>query len=312
MRIFITGSTGLVGSSLLANPELRKHELICPNSKRVNLIDSSEVFHALFDRNIDMVIHCAGKVGGIAINQDKQFEFLYHNLTMGLNLLRFATQAGIKKLINLSSSCIYPIDAPRPLKEESVLGGKLEPTNEGYAIAKSAVLKACEYANREGFEYKTFIPCNLYGENDNFNEYSSHFIPAIVRKIYKFATNNNIHSVEIWGDGSPLREVMHADDLANFIAFAVENWKAIPDLMNVGTGREDSILDYHEQAFEAIVEHKPDKNVFKFNKDFPNGVHNKVMDVTKQKALGWMPKISFKEGIKKVYDCYAQKQKDLC
>ncbi|MUP39647.1 GDP-L-fucose synthase family protein [Labilibaculum euxinus] len=303
MKIFLTGGSGLVGQNL-KETKPGNIELLTPGSQEVNLLNYSSIIDYLNKNQPDIIIHAAGIVGGIQANIANPVKFLCENTEMGNNILKAALEADITKVINLGSSCIYPKDAENPLKEDFILKGELEPTNEGYAIAKIYALRLCEYINKQysTMHYKTLIPCNLYGRWDKFDPKHSHMIPAVIRKIH-LAKKNGDSEVEIWGDGSAMREFMYAGDLAEFIWYSVNNFDDIPDLINVGLGYDHSILDYYEAIKEVIgFEGK-----FKFNLDKPVGMKQKLVSVSKLESLGWKARHSLMEGIEKTYQFYLEK-----
>lgn len=302
-RILITGGSGLVGSNLLeAKPD--GVIVLSPDIEELNLLDYCSVLNYLQDKRPDYIVHAAGIVGGIQANMANPVRFLCENTEMGNNLLKAAFKCNITRVINLGSSCIYPKDAENPLKEEFILKGELEPTNEGYAIAKIYALRLCEYINRENpaMHYKTIIPCNLFGRWDKFDPSHSHMIPAVIRKIH-LAKKNNEEVVDIWGDGSARREFMYAGDLADFIWFCVLNFDIIPDVINVGLGFDYSILDYYN-TIKKVIGYKGE---FYFDMDKPVGMKQKLVSILKLKSLGWTPKYNLEEGIKKTYQYYLEK-----
>lgn len=301
MRIFVTGATGLVGRNVVENSKIAKNELLVPRSKELNLLNYEAVLAYIKENHPDLVIHCAGKVGGIQANIKDMYGFFSENAVMGINLVRATKECGVKKFINLSSSCTYPRDYKQPLKEEYTLKAELEPTNEGYALAKLSILKMCEYISKEcnGFEYKTLIPCNLYGKYDKFSENNAHMIPSIIRKIH-LAKKNNASSVEIWGDGNARREFMYAGDLADCIAYCIENWEKVPVLMNVGLGQDYTVNEYYD-IIRKILGYKGD---FTHDLTKPVGMKQKLLDVTRAKKIGWTAKTSLEEGIKQTYEYY--------
>lgn len=301
MKILVTGSGGLVGHNVIDNPEISKNELLTPRSKDLNLLDYLSVFDYIKNNKPDLIIHCAGKVGGIQANMKDMYGFYTENALMGMNLVRAAKECGVKKFINLSSSCTYPRDYINPLKEEYTLKAELEPTNEGYALAKLSILKMCEYISKEyeGFEYKTLIPCNLYGKYDKFDEKNAHMIPSIIRKLDQ-AKKQDIESVEIWGDGEARREFMYAGDLADCIAFTISNWKKVPVLMNVGLGYDYTVNEYYENIKKILGY----KGTFTHDLTKPVGMKQKLLDVTRAKDIGWIAKTSLEEGVKYTYEYY--------
>lgn len=304
MKIYITGSTGMVGKNIIENLD-KKYEILTSSSKEVNLLDYYQIKNFLEINKPDFVIHCAGKVGGIQANIKDSYGFFTENMLMGLNLVRAAKEVGIKNFLNLSSSCSYPPQAPNPLKEESVFDGKLEPTNEGYAIAKASITKMCEFLTRqfEGYRYKTIIPCNLYGKYDKFGENNSHMIPAVIKKLY-FAKINNLPEVEIWGDGLARREFMYATDLALMVNKIIENFDKMPNIMNVGLGYDFSVNEYYE-IIAKIVGYK---GTFTHDLSKPAGMKQKLLDISLQTDFGIKPQFTLEEGVKKTYEYYIEKE----
>ena len=303
MKIFVTGSGGLVGHNVIDNPEIKQNELLTPRSKELNLIDYEAVVSYIKKNQPDLIIHCAGKVGGIQANMKDMYGFYTDNAVMGINLVRAAKECGVKKFINLSSSCTYPRDYKQPLKEEYTLQAELEPTNEGYALAKLSVLKMCEYISKEceGFEYKSLIPCNLYGRYDKFGEKNAHMIPSIIRKIH-FAKENKEFSVEIWGSGEARREFMYAGDLADCIAYCIQNWDKVPALMNVGLGYDYTVNEYYE-TIKKILGYEGN---FIHDLTKPVGMKQKLLDVTRAKDIGWTAKTSLEDGVKQAYEYFLE------
>lgn len=303
MKIFVTGSGGLVGHNVIDNPDIRRNELLTPRSKELNLLDYESVVSYIKKNHPDLIIHCAGKVGGIQANMKDMYGFYTENAVMGINLVRAAKECGVKKFINLSSSCTYPRDYKQPLKEEYTLQAELEPTNEGYALAKLSVLKMCEYISKEceGFEYKSLIPCNLYGRYDKFGEKNAHMIPSIIRKIH-FAKENKDKSVEIWGNGEARREFMYAGDLADCIAYCIKNWEKVPVLMNVGLGYDYTVNEYYE-TIKKILDYEGN---FTHDLSKPVGMMQKLLDVTRAKDIGWTAKTTLEDGVKQTYEYFLE------
>ena len=301
MRILLTGSTGLVGRNLLEHPDIGCFELLLPTHSELNLIDYSAVKAYLLMHKPDMVIHAAGTVGGIQANMREPVRFLLENLDMGRNLVWAARQTGVTRLINLGSSCMYPAHAPNPLCEESILTGGLEPTNEGYALAKIVVARLCEYITREdpGYQYKTLVPCNLYGRWDNFDPVHSHLIAAAIHKIHE-AKLAGRSEVEIWGDGSARREFMCAADLADSLVKSVRQFDAMPLIMNVGLGRDYTVNDYYKVVAEVIGY----SGSFVHDQSKPVGMKQKVVSVERLSAWGWQSKMSLRDGLVATYDYY--------
>jgi GDP-L-fucose synthase len=301
MKVLITGGSGMVGQNLLNHQGLKDFEKLAPTSSELNLLDRNSVSNYLKSHQPELIIHCAGRVGGIQANIKNPTAFLSENLEMGLNLLLSAQKNKIKKLINLGSSCMYPRDATNPLKEIDVLRGELEPTNEGYAIAKCAISRLCDYISREdnSYMYKTIIPCNLYGRWDKFAPHNSHLIPAIIAKITE-AIEKKQEIVEIWGDGNSRREFMFADDLADFIEIAVMKIQDLDQLTNVGLGFDYSINEYYQAVARALSY----KGSFKHDLTKPTGMKQKLVDITRAKKLGWKAKTDLDLGINKTIEYF--------
>ncbi|MFP3089898.1 GDP-L-fucose synthase [Treponema sp. TIM-1] len=301
MKIFISGSNGMVGRNLLENEDITKHDILKPPSSELNLLNFNDIKIYLKKTKPDMIIHCAGKVGGIQANMKDMYKFFTENALMGINLVKAAKEHGIKKFLNLSSSCTYPRNYKNPLKEEYILQAELEPTNEGYALAKLSILKMCEYISREypGYQYKTFIPCNLYGRWDKFDEANSHMIPAVIKKIYN-AVVSKLPEIEIWGDGTARREFMYASDLASCVAKAIENFEDVPSVMNVGLGFDYSINEYYE-TIKKILEYK---GSFIYNTSMPVGMKQKLLNIDLQSKWGWKPQVSLEQGIERTYQFF--------
>jgi len=291
----------MVGRNIVDYLASKHYILLTPSSKELNLLDRNSVDRYLQKNTPEYIIHCAGIVGGIQANLASPVKFLVENVQMGLNIIMGAYDAGIHKFINLSSSCMYPREAVNPLQEELILKGELEPTNEGYAIAKVTATRLCEYIAKENdeFHYKTVIPSNLYGRYDKFDPKHSHMLPAVVKKIHE-AKEHNQHSVDIWGDGEARREFMYAEDLADFIYYALENFEKMPQNINVGLGHDYRINEYYEAIAEVIGY----KGEFVHDLSKPIGMKQKLIDDTKLQAFGWKYKTSLKEGIEKIYEYY--------
>ena len=291
----------MVGKNLINHNNAKEFSISAPSSKEINLLDKSKILNWLAKNPTDLIIHCAGLVGGIQANINNQSGFLFNNLQMGINLIDAAYKSGIRNLINLGSSCIYPKNISKEIDESMLLSGKLEETNEGYAIAKISVAKYCQFLSDKEFNYKTIIPCNIYGKYDDFSETGSHMIPGVIARMHK-AKINNENYIEIWGDGKARREFMYAEDLADAIWFCVKNIKQIPKFINVGIGEDFSIKDYY-QTISQIVGFKGE---FKFNRTKPVGMKRKLISSKKINQLGWMPKFSLNKGISCTYNYYTK------
>lgn len=293
----------MVGRNIAEYKKAENYAIFTPSSKELNLLDRFSVDAYFKNNEIDTVIHCAGIVGGIQANMANPVKFLVDNTQMALNIIMSAKEAGIKQFINMSSSCMYPREAINPLGEELILKGELEPTNEGYAIAKITSTRLCEYINREDntYSYKTVIPCNLYGKYDKFDPKHSHMLPAVIKKIHE-AKENGQENSDIWGDGEARREFMYAEDLADFIYYALENFEKMPQNVNVGLGHDYTINEYYQSIAKVIG----------FNGEFihdltkPIGMKQKLIDDSKLKEFGWSYKTSLEDGIKKIYKYYLE------
>ena len=301
--LLLTGGSGLVGRNIQNHYASNKWNIIAPTSNDLNLMDYTAVKSFFNACKPDIILHCAGRVGGISANIMEPVAFLDSNIVIGRNVIMGAREAKIKKLINLASTCIYPREAENPLKEEYILEGKLEPTNEGYAIAKIVALRLCQYIRKEdpSYNYKTLIPCNLYGRFDKFDPKNSHLLPAIIHKVHQ-AKITQKKSVEIWGDGSARREFMYIEDLANAIYFALESISDIPDLMNLGVGTDYTIKEYYESVAKVIGW----QGEFVFDYSKPTGMAQKLSDISLQSKWGWQPKTTLKEGIRSTYKYYLE------
>ncbi|WP_299847125.1 GDP-L-fucose synthase [uncultured Roseovarius sp.] len=297
MKIFLTGGRGMVGRAIQEHGRASAHKIVAPTSGELNLIDRPAVMSMLATEKPDMVIHAAGRVGGIQANMADPAAFLADNMDMGFNVVRAAQTAGVGRLLNLGSSCMYPYDAPNPLHEESLGKGELEPTNEGYGMAKLAVARLCDFVSRsEGFSYKTLIPCNLFGLHDKFDPQVSHLLPAIIRKVHE-AKQSGAASVEIWGDGTARREFMFSGDLAAAVWHAVDQFEALPSCMNVGLGHDYSINDYYAEVAKVIGW----DGKFTHDLNRPTGMKQKLLAVDRQKAIGWSPTTTLQDGIAQTY-----------
>ena len=300
-KIFLTGGTGMVGSNIREHSESHKYTIFAPSSKEVDLTNYEQVTRYIAEVQPDIIIHSAGLVGGIQANIKNPVGFLVKNLQMGLNVILAAQQNNVKKLLNLASSCMYPRDMETGLTEDMILKGELEPTNEGYALAKVVATRLCEYMNREDekWQYKTAIPCNLYGKYDKFDPKHSHMVPAVIRKIYE-AKENNIDEVEIWGDGLSRREFMYAGDLADFVYYALAHFDKMPQNLNVGLGRDYTINEYY-QAIAKVIGYE---GTFTHDLSKPMGMKKKMIDNTLLTAFGWQPKTPLEEGIKQTLEYF--------
>ena len=302
LKIYIAGHKGMVGSAIWRSLTAKGYEnLIGSSSKDLDLREQQAVRDFMAKEKPDVIIDAAAKVGGILANNNFPYQFLMENLLIQNNLIDAALQTGVEKFIFLGSSCIYPKLAPQPLKEDYLLTDTLEPTNEWYAIAKITGVKACQ-AIRKQFDkdYVSLMPTNLYGTHDNFDLNSSHVLPAMIRKFHE-AKENNQAPVTLWGSGTPMREFLFVDDMANAVTFAVEN--KLPDyLYNVGTGHDLTIKDLAE-TIAKIVGHTGE---IIWDSTKPDGTPRKLMDVSKMHDLGWKHKVELEEGVKKTYQWFLE------
>ncbi|GGJ14576.1 GDP-L-fucose synthase family protein [Paenibacillus hunanensis] len=299
-KIYVAGHRGLVGSAILRALEKQGYtNLIYRTSSELDLRNRDAVNNFFKEQHIDYVFLAAAKVGGIAANNDFPADFIRDNLLIQTNVIDSAYVNGVKKLLFLGSTCIYPKFAPQPLKEEYLLTGELEPTNEPYAIAKIAGIKMCESYNRQyGSTFISAMPTNMYGPNDNFDLKTSHVLPALVRKIHE-AKENGSATVEIWGTGTPKREFLHSDDLADACIFLMNNYEG-NEIVNVGVGEDIAIKDL-ALMIKDIVGFQGE---LVFNSSVPDGTPRKLVDTTKINGLGWKASIPLEEGIRAVYEDY--------
>lgn len=303
MKLLVTGGGGMVGRNLCRHPALAEWDVITPRRTELDLTDPASTFSYIAGLQPDIVVHAAGKVGGIQANIAAPVDFLVQNTDMGRNVVLGARAAGVTKLLNLASSCIYPRLGRNPLREEMILDGELEPTNEGYAIAKIYTLRLCQYVRRETPEllYKSLIPCNLYGPFDHFDPTTSHMVPAVIRKIHD-ARVRQLDTVDIWGDGTARREFMYAGDLADAIVRALNDFEAVPDVMNIGLGFDYSVNDYYKTVARVVGW----DGAFSHDVTKPVGMKQKLVDVSRQTAWGFTPATALEDGIAQTYRYYLE------
>jgi GDP-L-fucose synthase len=301
-RIYVAGHRGLVGSAIWR--ELQRQgfkNLIGRSRSEVNLLDAAVVEHFLNETKPEFVFVAAAKVGGIRANNTQPAEFLFENLQIQNHLIHGAKQAGVRKLLFLGSSCIYPKLAPQPLKEEYLLTGPLEPTNEWYAVAKIAGIKLCQANRRQyGCNFISAMPTNMYGPNDNYDLQTSHVLPALIRKFHD-AKISSAKSVTCWGTGTPLREFLYADDLASACVFLMQHYSE-EQFINVGSGSEITIRDLSELVKRIIGF----SGEIVWDESKPNGTPRKLMDSSRLFALGWKPKVDLETGIRLAYEDFQQ------
>lgn len=302
-RLLITGGQGMVGRNLRALPGIADWAVLAPSSQELDLLDEAALRDYLARHRPDAVVHAAGVVGGIHANMAQPVRFLVANTRMGVNIVTACQKAGIGTLINLASSCIYPAALGQGLSEDRILTGALEPTNEGYALAKITTMRLCEYAMREdpALNYKTLIPCNLYGKWDKFDPLRSHLLPAIIHKVHQ-AMQDGLDEVEIWGDGTARREFMYAGDLADAVMRGLSDPGALPEVLNIGPGHDHSINDYYRIVAQVIGW----QGRFTHDLSRPVGMKQKLLSVERQREWGWQPQVGLADGIRATYEFYLQ------
>ena len=300
--IYVAGHRGLVGSALLRN--LRKNgytNILVRTRQELDLRQSDDVRDFFSQAKPEAVVVAAAKVGGIKANSDYPVEFLLENLQIQNNLIAASFEFGVKKLLLLGSSCVYPKLAPQPIREESLLTGPLEPTNEPYAIAKIAGIKLCQaYARQYAMNFICAMPTNIYGPGDNFDLEKSHVLAALIRKVHE-AKLRNQREVTIWGTGTPRREFLHADDLADALRFLLENYDS-PEIINVGWG-EDLMIRELVETIARVIGFEID---LVFDTTRPDGTPRKLLDTTRLRTLGWKPRISLNDGIQQTYHWFLE------
>ncbi len=301
-RILVAGSRGLVGSALVRRLRAEGFtRLLLPTRANVDLRDQSAVFAYFRSERPELVFHAAGTVGGILANATYPADFLSDNLLMAAHIVAASHETGVRKLLYLGSSCIYPRECPQPMREESLLSGPLESTNEAYAVAKIAGIKLCEaYRRQYGDVFISAMPSNLYGPDDNFDLVSAHVLPALIRKFHEAHVSGQ-QEVVIWGSGSPRREFLHVDDLADACLFLMRRYDAV-ETINVGTGSDVTI----RQLAEMVRAEVAPGVALRFDPSKPDGVPRKLLDVSKIHALGWRHSIELAEGIRTTSRWYAE------
>lgn len=305
-KIFVAGHRGMVGSALVRRLLAKGYNnLLTASRDELNLLDQSAVLRFMSSQNPDYVYLAAAKVGGILANDTYRADFIYENLMIEANLVNAAHVAGVQEMMFLGSSCIYPRDCPQPIREEYLLTGPLELTNEPYAIAKIAGLKLCEaYNHQYGTRYVSVMPTNLYGPNDNYDLNSSHVLPALIRKAHEAKVNNN-PKLKVWGSGRPRREFLHVDDLADACVFLMEKGYAGGPL-NIGTGKDVTISELAETIVKVVGLSVP----IEFDLSKPDGTPRKMLDVSRLAMLGWRSSITLEEGIGRAYKSFLDEQRN--
>jgi GDP-L-fucose synthase len=302
-KIFVAGHKGLVGSAIVRHLESNGHtNIITKTRNELDLTDTISVKKFFAEEKPEYVFLAAAKVGGIGGNADYPADFIYQNLMIQSNVIHSSYISGVKKLLFLGSSCIYPKFAEVPITEDQLLSGYLEPSNDSYAIAKIAGIKMCQaYRKQFGFNAVAAMPTNLYGPNDNFDHNYGHVLPSLISKFHGSKEKSEHWVVKLWGDGSPRREFLHVDDLASALYVIMDRYDD-EEIINVGTGEDITI----KELAEMIVDVTGYKNEYEWDTSKPNGTLRKVLDVDKMKSLGWEPEIELKEGLESTYEWYKQ------
>ena len=305
-KIYIAGHKGLVGSAILRRlKKIGFKKILTANRSKIDLTNQSKVYNFLKKEKPSFIFIAAAKVGGIYSNNKYPAEFMHNNLTIQNNIIHAAYLSGIKNLIFLGSSCVYPRLCKQPIKENYLLSGELEKTNEAYAIAKIAGIKMCESYNRQyKTNYKCLMPTNTFGPNDSYDKLNSHFFPSLIRKVHELKIKNK-KEIVIWGDGTPKREVIYVDDIADACVYFM-NKKFKETVINIGTGNDFSITEYAKIILKLIIPSKKIK--IRYDKSKPNGTPRKVMDVSLAKKYGWKAKMNLKEAIRLTYSDYLLKK----
>ena len=305
-KIYLAGHTGLVGSAILR--KLKKDgykNIVTSNRKKLDLTNQSKVFNFLKKIKPDFIFIAAAKVGGIYSNNKFKADFIYENLMIQNNLIQGAFLSDVKNLIYLGSSCVYPKNYRRPIKEKDLMKGELEKTNEAYAVAKIAGIKMCQsYNNQHKTNYKCLMPTNTFGPNDNYHKLNSHFFPALIKKIHDLKITNK-NKLILWGNGKAKREVIHVDDLADACVYFMKK-KTNHDLINIGTGKDYSIKYYAELISKLILKKKI---TIQYDSSKPNGTLAKVMDVSLAKKYGWRSKMNLNQSILSCYKSFLKEKK---
>ena len=297
-KIYVAGHRGMVGSAIVRELERQGYtNIITRTHQELDLLRQEEVERFFEEEKPEYVFLAAAKVGGIIANQSALADFMYENMMLEMNVIHSAWKNGCRKLEFLGSSCIYPKFAPQPMPENCLLTSALEPTNEAYALAKISGLKYCEYLNRQyGTDYISLMPTNLYGPNDNYHPEHSHVLPALIRRFHE-AKEQGLDSVTCWGDGSPLREFLYVDDLANLCVFLMNHYSG-NETVNAGSGKELTIKELTEKVARIVGY----EGKIMWDTTRPNGTPRKLLDVSKAKAMGWEAKVGLDEGIRLAYE----------
>ena len=304
-KIYVAGHNGLVGSAIVRKLKKKRYKnILHVNKNKLDLTNQSRVYNYLKKNRPDFIFICAAKVGGIMSNNKYKADFITQNLLIQTNLINGAFLAGVKNLIFLGSSCVYPKNCKQPIKESYLLSGKLEKTNDAYAIAKIAGIKMCQSFNEQyNLNYKCLMPTNTFGPNDNYNQLDSHFFPALIRKVHNLKKTKS-NQINLWGNGKPKREIMHVDDLADACVYFM-NKKTKHSIINIGTGKDFSI-NYYAKLISKLLLQKKIK--ISYDKTKPNGVLRKVMDVSLAKKYGWKYKIKLEDAILSTYNSFKKEK----
>ena len=304
-KIYVAGHNGLVGSAIVRKLKKKGYKnILHVNKNKLDLTNQSRVYNYLKKNKPDFIFICAAKVGGIMSNNKYKADFITQNLLIQTNLINGAFLAGVKNLIFLGSSCVYPKNCKQPIKESYLLSGKLEKTNDAYAIAKIAGIKMCQSFNEQyNLNYKCLMPTNTFGPNDNYSQLDSHFFPALIRKVHNLKKTKS-NQINLWGNGKPKREIMHVDDLADACVYFM-NKKTKHSIINIGTGKDFSI-NYYAKLISKLLLQKKIK--ISYDKTKPNGVLRKVMDVSLAKKYGWKYKIKLEDAILSTYNSFKKEK----
>jgi len=305
-KIYVSGHKGLVGSAIVRKLQSMGYKnVICKTRKELDLTNQNKVLVFLKKTKPDFIFLAAAKVGGIYSNNKYKADYIYENLSIQTNIIHSAYLCGIKNLIFLGSSCVYPRNCKQPIKEKYLLTGKLEKTNDAYAIAKIAGIKMCESYNlQHNTNYKCLMPTNTFGPNDNYDTFNSHFLPALIKKIYEIKKYNK-SEIKLWGNGLAKREIIYVDDIADACLFFMKK-KTGDYLINIGTGKDYTIRQYVQMLLKILIPNKKVK--IKYDLSKPNGTPKKVLDISLAKKYGWKPKSNFKKAIKLTYKDFVGKK----
>lgn len=302
-KVLLWGSTGLVGQNIREHRSYAEYLFFCPTRSEVDLLDINQTVSYVRRIKPDIIIHTAGLVGGITANISNPISFFFDNAQIGLNVIKSSVDNEIPRLINLASSCMYRNNSHLPLREDELFEGPLEPTNEGYALSKILSTKFCQFVSqdRASLNYKTLVPCNLYGRFDKFEPGKSHLLPAIIEKIHR-AKIGGLSEVIIWGTGSAKREFMYASDLADAIYYCIKNYDDTPGIINIGAGKDRTVLEYYQMVARVLGWN----GTFIFDQSKPEGIRRKLLDTSLQEKWGWKPETHLEVGIASTYQYFLE------